>query len=77
EEIGLPQSQKALFYIDIYPVHSGLPFQTFFFKEAPNIFLLFAPGNSTSMFQPADVCLNQIIKHFVQQEVLEYLVKSH
>ncbi|KAF8223556.1 hypothetical protein L208DRAFT_1381417 [Tricholoma matsutake] len=29
------------------------------------------------MFQPADVGLNRIIKHFMQQEVLEYLVKSH
>lgn len=76
DEMGLPSTQKAVFYIDVYPVHSGLPFRSFFFKEAPNVFLVFVPANCTSIFQPADVGLNRVIKHFMRQETLEYLVKS-
>jgi hypothetical protein len=40
KEKGLPPDQKAIFFIDVYPIHTGKPFREFFFKNAPNIFLV-------------------------------------
>jgi hypothetical protein len=41
----LPPDQKAILYIDCYPVHIGEDFRTYVFKEFPNIFLIFVPAN--------------------------------
>lgn len=77
DEMGLPSTQKAIFYIDVYLVHSGLLFWDFFLKEAPIVFLVFVPGNCTSVFQLADVGLNRVIKHLMHQKALKYLVKGY
>ncbi|KAG6814785.1 hypothetical protein H0H93_012246 [Arthromyces matolae] len=65
EADDLPQNQKAILFIDCYPVHIGQDFRFHVLKEYPNIFLLFVPANServslqllsgTGIFQPADV----------------------
>ncbi|TFK18905.1 hypothetical protein FA15DRAFT_660328 [Coprinopsis marcescibilis] len=82
---NLPADQKAIFLIDCYPVHIGQEFRTHVFEEYPNIFLSFIPAScllrkhvlGTGIFQPADVGLNHVIKHFLRQHSLQYLVKCH
>jgi len=77
----LPEDQKAILYIDCYPVHTGEEFHTFVFQEYPNIFLIFVSANcklpatalivnidpmiGTGIFQPADVGIQRIAKHFI------------
>ncbi|KAJ3813043.1 hypothetical protein F5876DRAFT_87306 [Lentinula aff. lateritia] len=46
EDPHLDNDQKAIFYIDIYPVHTGEPFRQFFITFEDFI-LAFVPGNCT------------------------------
>ena len=41
----LPDDQKAILYLDCYPVHIGQEFLHYVFEEFPNIFLVFVPAN--------------------------------
>ncbi|KAJ3817394.1 hypothetical protein F5878DRAFT_497296, partial [Lentinula raphanica] len=65
----LPANQKAILFIDCYPVHIGKEFRTHVFKEFPHVFLIFVTANyligllGTGMFQPADVGIQRILKH--------------
>ncbi|KAF7793930.1 hypothetical protein EIP86_005052 [Pleurotus ostreatoroseus] len=73
----LPSDQKAILLIDCYPVHIGLEFRTFVWKEFPNVFLIFVPANCTGIFQPADVGIQRPVKHHLRQWALKFLVDSH
>lgn len=73
----LPLDQKAILFIDCYPVHISLDFRVFVWNEYPNIFLIFVPANCTGLYQPADVGLQRIIKHQLRQSALDFLVKCH
>lgn len=93
ETHGLPKDQKCILFIDCYPVHIGKEFRIFVLKDFRNVFLIFVPANCTSvflpiwpahrstlgtgMFQPADVGIQRVLKHFIRQRMLEYLVNSH
>ncbi|KAJ7197544.1 hypothetical protein GGX14DRAFT_312696, partial [Mycena pura] len=44
EEDGLPEDQKMVAYIDIYPGHTSEAFRVFVFNEHPHIILIFVPG---------------------------------
>ncbi|KAK1220285.1 hypothetical protein PQX77_016950, partial [Marasmius sp. AFHP31] len=55
----LPSDQKAILYIDCYPVHTGEEFRSYVFQDFPNIFLVFVPANCTGIGQPADVGLQR------------------
>ncbi|KAF7333374.1 DDE superfamily protein [Mycena venus] len=70
----LDDDQKAIFYIDIYPVHISQAYRQFIFDEYPNIILIFVPGNLTGVFQPQDVGIQRVAKHHLRQSMLEYLV---
>jgi len=76
-EHRLDNSQKSILYIDCYPVHTGTKFQEYVLKEFPHVFLIFIPENCTGIFQPANVGLQCIAKHFIQQCNLEFLVNSY
>lgn len=41
----LPEDQKAILFLDCYPVHTGIEFRTYVLKEFPNIFLIFVLAN--------------------------------
>ncbi|KIM38062.1 hypothetical protein M413DRAFT_13027 [Hebeloma cylindrosporum] len=73
----LAADQKAVLFIDCYPVHIGKDFRIYIFEEFPNVFLIFVPANCTGIFQPADVGLNRILKHNIRQEALNFLVDNH
>jgi hypothetical protein len=72
----LDADQKAILFIDIYPVHTSQEFREFVF-EIKNIILIFVPGNCTGIFQPQDVGLQRVAKHKLKQSMLEYLVRCH
>ncbi|PPR06271.1 hypothetical protein CVT24_000890 [Panaeolus cyanescens] len=74
---NLEPDQKAILYIDCYPVHIGKDFRQFVFSDYPHIFLIFVPANCTGIFQPADVGVQRILKQFIRQEMLEFLVDAH
>jgi hypothetical protein len=73
----LDDDQKAIFYIDAYPVHISDPFRTYVFDEFPNIILLFVPNNCTGIFQPQDVGIQRVAKHHLRQSMLNFLVQCH
>jgi len=62
----LDEHQKAILFIDIYPVHASRDFTGYIFNDHPNIILIFVLGNCTGIFQPADVGLQRVIKHFLK-----------
>jgi hypothetical protein len=72
----LDEDQKAILYIDIYPVHTSQEFPEFVF-EIRNIILIFVPGNCTGIFQPQDVGLQCIAKHKLKQSMPEDLVRCY
>lgn len=63
--------------IDAYPVHIGKEFCSWLKDTYLNIFVIFVPANCTGQFQPADVGLQQIIKHHFKQESLKYHVAEY
>ncbi|KAG6860107.1 hypothetical protein C0995_015607 [Termitomyces sp. Mi166 len=69
EEEGPQDDQMSILFIDIYPVHNSVEFQTHVFEEYPNIILTFVPGNCTGILQPAD--------HMLKQQTVDYILKSH
>ncbi|KAJ3493456.1 hypothetical protein NLJ89_g11016 [Agrocybe chaxingu] len=77
EEDGLDEDQKAILYIDCYPVHAGEGFKCYILESHPNIIICFVPRNCTPVFQPADVGLQRPIKHSLKQSLFEYLAATH
>ena len=75
EEDNLPEDQKMISYIDIYPVHTSVPFRSFVFADAPHVILIYVPGGCTGIAQPCDVGLNRVIKHFLKQEFQAWLAQ--
>lgn len=45
DDLDLDDDQKAILYIDCYPVHTGQEFQAYIWDEHPNIILIFVPAN--------------------------------
>ncbi|KAJ6458505.1 hypothetical protein C8R45DRAFT_942718 [Mycena sanguinolenta] len=68
--LGLEPDQKAILYIDVYPVHTGIEYRTVMLKEYPNIFLVYVPANS-------DIGLNRVYKHHIKQAYLDWKVEAH
>ncbi|EIN06290.1 hypothetical protein PUNSTDRAFT_73512 [Punctularia strigosozonata HHB-11173 SS5] len=73
----LPAHQKAILFIDCYPVHTSEEFRQFLATEFPNIVLIYVPANCTGVMQPADLGQNRPIKHFLRQDYLSYMVREH
>jgi len=49
EELGLPQSQKSLWQIDVWLVHRSDEFRSWMRKTHPNIIIDFVPGGCTGV----------------------------
>lgn len=52
ELLDLPKDQKAILFIDCYPVHISQEFRAYVAKEFPDVFLLFVPANCKPAFFP-------------------------
>lgn len=50
EADNLPADQKAVLFIDCYPVHISKDFRFYVLEEHPNVFLIFVPANCTYFF---------------------------
>ncbi len=72
----LPEDQKCIIFIDIYPVHTSKDFMGYVYNEHPFIILVFVPGNCTGAFQPADVGLQWVSKHHLKQTLFKFLVEQ-
>ncbi|PBK95101.1 hypothetical protein ARMGADRAFT_1028523 [Armillaria gallica] len=72
----LPEDQKCIIFIDIYPVHMSKDFMGSVYNEHPFIILVFVPGNCTGAFQPADVSLQWVSKHHLKQTLFKFLVEQ-
>ncbi|KAG7099906.1 hypothetical protein E1B28_001705 [Marasmius oreades] len=77
EANDLDQDQKAILFIDAYPVHTGKDFRVYIYDDHPNIILIFVPANCTGKFQPADVGLQRPIKHSLKQELFRWMAGVH
>lgn len=77
KEQGLPADQKSNLLLDAYPVHIGDELRTYIVSGHLNVFLLYIPASCTGQFQPADVGLQRIIKHYIKQESLKYHILEH
>lgn len=62
KELGLPESQKSIWYIDVWSVHRSKEFREWMKKNHPTIIVLFVPGGCTGVFQPCDVGMQRIFK---------------
>ncbi|KAJ4463620.1 hypothetical protein C8R41DRAFT_927307 [Lentinula lateritia] len=51
----LNNEQKAVLYIDVYPVHTSKPFRTFVYTGFPNLVIVFVPANCTGKYEPANL----------------------
>lgn len=73
---NLDKNQKAILFIDAYPVHTGRDFREYM-RRHENVIVIYVPANCTGIFQPADVGLQRPIKHFLKQELFSFLAQTH
>lgn len=77
EELGLPQSQKALWLIDCWPVHISEDYRNWMKEQHPLIIVLFIPPNCTSRLQPQDVVVQKPLKAGVKTAFVEYQIQQY
>ncbi|KAE9402146.1 hypothetical protein BT96DRAFT_816909, partial [Gymnopus androsaceus JB14] len=60
----LDQHQKAILFINVYPVHISEPFRpNYVYTDHPRIIIIFVPANCMGKVQPADISLQRPLKH--------------
>jgi hypothetical protein len=62
------QVPHAVLLLDCWSVHKSQEFLTYMAENWPTLHLVFVPGGTTGVFQPADVALNRPFKHFIKQQ---------
>lgn len=73
--LGLPQSQKSIWQIDVWSVHRSEKFMSWMRKNHPLIILQFVPGGCTGILQPCDVGIQRDFKHALKRSYHEDIVK--
>lgn len=76
ESMELPADQHAILLIDAWSVHRSDAFQNWMRDEFPHLHIVFIPGGTTGIFQPADVALNRPFKHFVRTAYVAWAAAS-
>ncbi|KAF9511133.1 hypothetical protein BS47DRAFT_1299355, partial [Hydnum rufescens UP504] len=66
--------QKSILLIDIWSVHQSKEFTGWMKGHHLDIKISYIPGGCTGKFQPADIGLQQPIKHHIRCQCLEDLV---
>jgi hypothetical protein len=59
KKLGLPETQKSIWQIDVWSVHGSQEFRDWMKKTHPNIILHYVPAGCTGVFQPCDVGIQQ------------------
>jgi hypothetical protein len=67
KKLGLPETQKSIWQIDVWLVHRSQEFCDWMQKTHPNIILHYVPAGCTGVFQPCNVGIQQIMKHSLKQ----------
>jgi hypothetical protein len=75
-KLGLPESQKSIWQIDVWSVHRSKEFRTWMKTHHPNIILDFVPGGTTGVWQACDVGVQRIFKHSLKRSYHEDVVAA-
>jgi hypothetical protein len=75
-KLGLPESQKSIWQIDIWSVHRSKDFCNWMKTHHPNIILDFIPGGCTGVWQACDVGIQHIFKHSLKRSYHEDVVAA-
>jgi hypothetical protein len=73
-DLNLPQSQKALWLIDVWSVHRSNEFRDWMHNHHGNIILDYVPGGCTSVAQPCDVGIQRLFKLSIKRSYHEGVV---
>jgi hypothetical protein len=75
-KLGLPDSQRSIWQIDVWSVHRSQEFRTWMKGHYPNIILDFVPGGCTGVWQACDVGIQRIFKHSLKHSYHEDVVST-
>jgi len=67
EKLGLPETQKLIWQIDVWSVHRSKEFCEWMKKAHLNIIIHYVPAGCTGVFQPCDVGIQRIMKHSLKR----------
>jgi hypothetical protein len=67
EKLGLPESQKSIWQIDVWSVHRSKEFRGWMKAHHPNIIMHYVPAGCTGVFQACDVGIQRIFKHSLKR----------
>jgi hypothetical protein len=69
EQLGLLETQCALWKIDYWLVHKSEEFCIWMKKAHPTIIMCFVPGGCTGLWQPLNVGIQCVLKQSMKQSV--------
>jgi hypothetical protein len=75
-KLGLPESQKSIWQIDVWSVHRSKEFRNWMKTHHPNIIIDFVPGGCTGVWQACDVGIQRIFKHSLKRLYHEDVVAA-
>ena len=75
-KLGLPESQKSLWQIDVWSVHRSEEFRNWMKTQHRNIILDFVPGGCTPVWQACDTGIQRIFKHSIKRSYHEDVVAN-
>ena len=73
QRLGLPD-QLCIWQIDCWSVHQSLEFHSWMRKYYPWIRIHYVPANCTSLFQPCDIGVQQVLKLAIRWTALKNIV---
>ncbi|KAF9007687.1 hypothetical protein BDZ89DRAFT_965569 [Hymenopellis radicata] len=75
DNLGLPQTQKSLWSIDVWAVHRSVEFRLYMRKDHPTVILDYVPGGCTGADQPCDVGIQRPLKLSLKRSYHEDIVE--
>ena len=74
QDLGLPETQCALWQIDVWSVHRSQKFRDWMRDNHPTILVDFIPGGCTGIHQPCDVGIQRPLKRLYHEDVVNQLL---
>jgi hypothetical protein len=76
KKLGLPETQCALWQIDVWSVHRSQEFRDWMRNKHPTILIDFVPGGCTGIHQPCDVGIQRPLKLSLKRSYHEDVVNQ-
>ncbi|KAG8917045.1 hypothetical protein FRC01_002695 [Tulasnella sp. 417] len=76
KELGLPESQRCILYLDVWSVHRSAEFRNWLQRTYPWVILQYCPGGCISLFQPCDANINRVAKEAIRRAALDDIIKE-